>query len=250
MNTKNIKLKALNVRKKLYEEIVLQIESLIEKGELKIGDRLPPERKLAEIFKVSRNPVREAIRALEERKLLQSRPGDGTYVILKEKDSLIEGLASAIQSEREKMHEIFEFRRMVEPQICSLAAKNATDEDIQKLKEIIKSHNEETQQGNDGIEEDKRFHLSIAKASKNSIFLKTVYLLNDILNESRSEYLQSEERQKISLKGHQEIFKAIEKRNSELASKRMYEHLERLEQIIFRPNGAMKTDGKSKRIYA
>ena len=91
MNTKKIKLKALNARKKLYEEIVLQIESLIEKGELKIGDRLPPERKLAEIFKVSRNPVREAIIALEERKLLQSRPGDGTYVILKEKDSLIAG---------------------------------------------------------------------------------------------------------------------------------------------------------------
>ena len=238
---KNLKLKALN-RKKLYEEIVLQIESLIEKGDLKLGDRLPPERKLAEIFKVSRNPVREAIIALEERKLLQSRPGDGTYVILKEKSSLIEGLASAIQSEKEKMHEIFEFRRMVEPQICSLAAKNATDEDIQQLKEIIKSHSEETQQGSDGVEEDKKFHLLIARASKNSIFLKTVFLLNDIINESRSKYLQSEERRKISLQGHNKILKAIEKRNSELASQRMYEHLEGLEQIIFRLNGEMDAD--------
>ena len=68
-------------KKKAHEDIVRQVLSLIEGGELVRGDQLPPERELSEIFKVSRTTVREAIRTLETMKLLQSRQGSGTYVL-------------------------------------------------------------------------------------------------------------------------------------------------------------------------
>ena len=222
---KNIlKLKPLN-KKRLFEKIAAQIEISIENGDLKIGNRLPSERELAEIFNVSRNPVREAIKILEEKHLLQSRPGDGTYVILKEKSDLIEGLAAVIHSEKVKLYEIFEFRRTLEPQICALAAKNATKDDVDNLRKILLSQKREIENGKSGIEDDKRFHLFIAKICENSIMLSAIYVLNDILNESRSEYLQSMARRNISLQTHQNILLAIESRNPKLAWKTMYQHL-------------------------
>jgi GntR family transcriptional repressor for pyruvate dehydrogenase complex len=225
-----LNLKPLN-KKKLYEEIALQIENLIENGELKVGNRLPAERELADIFNVSRNPVREAIRVLEEKQLLQSRPGDGTYVILKEKNSLIAGLASTIQSEKIKLHEIFEFRRTIEPQICSLAAENATQEDIDTLREILKSQKNQIENGKSGIEDDKKFHISLARVGKNSILLKSIYILNDILDESRSEYLQSAERRRVSLESHEAILLAVERKKPKLAWELMFNHLNEIEKV-------------------
>ncbi len=72
---------------KLHEQIVNQVQALIEKGGLKHGDQLPPERELASIFKVSRHTVREAIRILEQKNILRSRPGSGTFIILEDESN-------------------------------------------------------------------------------------------------------------------------------------------------------------------
>ena len=226
-----LRLKALN-KKKLYEEIVLQIEKLIKKGNLKEGDQLPPERKLAEIFQVSRNSVREAIRALEEKGILESKPGDGTYVILKEKDFLIEGLASAIQREKDKLSKIFEFRRLIEPQICVLAAENATKRDVVQLKKILERQRIAIGLGKIAIAEDNEFHLYLAKATKNPIMLNMIKILNQSLNESRSEFLQSAKRRTLSLHAHQRILEAIENKLPDVASQEMMNHVLGVEEIV------------------
>ena len=229
---KTLNLKAAK-KTKLYEEIVHQIEALIHRGDLKSGDQLPPERRLAEVFKVSRNSVREAIRALEEKKLLQSRPGDGTYVILKEKQTLIGQLAGVIQQEHEKLQEIFEFRRLIEPQISYLAAENASAADIDNLKSILQKQKENIDSGKINVEEDKLFHLLLAQASKNVLFLKTVNILNNTLDESRSDFLQNETRQKSSLQAHQKILDAILSGDADSAKKQMNDHLIDVEQTVF-----------------
>ena len=111
---------------KLHEQIVNQVQVLIEKGRLKHGDQLPPERELASIFKVSRHTVREAIRILEQKKILKSRPGSGTFIILEDESSVVEFMARAIFREKNTLSEIFQFRELLEPQIAGLAAQNAT----------------------------------------------------------------------------------------------------------------------------
>ena len=115
---------------KFHEQIVDQVQALIEKGRLKHGDQLPPERELASIFKVSRHSVREAIRVLEQKKVLKTRPGSGTFIILENESSVVESLANAILREKNTLSEIFQFRELLEPQIAGLAARNAKKEDI------------------------------------------------------------------------------------------------------------------------
>lgn len=220
-------------KKRLYEEIVSQIQNLIETGELRSGDRLPPERKLAEMFMVSRNSVREAIRALEEKQILKSRPGDGTYVMVENEAALIEPLAYAIQLEKAKLREIFQFRRMIEPQIAYLAAQNATSEEIDAMKAILFDQERQIKTGENSKELDRAFHLVLARASGNSILFKVVNILSDILEESREELYQTEQRRNVSFQAHLKIIEAIEKKDPELAWQEMNHHLIGVEGIVF-----------------
>jgi GntR family transcriptional repressor for pyruvate dehydrogenase complex len=220
-------------KKRLYEEIVSQIQHLIETGELRSGDRLPPERKLAEMFMVSRNSVREAIKALEEKQILKCRPGDGTYVMVENEAALIEPLAYAIQLEKTRLREIFQFRRMIEPQIAYLAAENATSEEIDSMKAILFDQERQIETGENSKELDSAFHLILARASGNSILYKIVNILNDILEESREELYQSERRRNISFQAHLKIVEAIEKKDPGLAWQEMNHHLIGVESVVY-----------------
>ena len=222
-------------RKRLYEEIVRQIEDLLQNGQLHAGDQLPPERELAEIFHVSRTSVREAIRALEDRGILESRRGNGTYVILEEESSLVEPLAKAIQAQKERLQEVFQFRRLIEPQIASLAAQNATEDDIARFREILREQGEEIAAGNNAVELDVQFHLSLARSAKNVLLLRIIEVLNDALRESLAEYVQSLARQKVSHKAHLQVLQAIEQRNPRRAAKEMEAHLLVTEEAVFGP---------------
>ena len=151
-------------RTKLHEQIVNQVQALIEKGGLKHGDQLPPERELAGIFKVSRHTVREAIRILEQKNILKSRPGSGTFIILEDESSAVEFLAKAIYREKNTLSEVFQFRELLEPQIAGLAAHNATKKDIAALEDILERQKKEL--GNAVVSKklDEEFHLALARA--------------------------------------------------------------------------------------
>ncbi|MET0851079.1 MAG: GntR family transcriptional regulator, partial [Candidatus Rokuibacteriota bacterium] len=97
---------------RIYEEIVRQIRLLIADGHLKSGDRLPPERDLAERFRVSRTSVREAMRALESRGLIGIRPGEGAFVREVSVETLVEPLALVILAQRETIADLYEARRL------------------------------------------------------------------------------------------------------------------------------------------
>src|SRR3989475_9716028 len=107
---------------RIYEEIVRQVKQLIAEGRLKTGDRLPPERELAEKFVVSRTSVREALRALESLGFIEIRAGEGTFVREMSVDELVGPLALVLTSQREAIGELFEARRGLEPAIAALAA--------------------------------------------------------------------------------------------------------------------------------
>src|SRR5256886_15234887 len=100
---------------RIYEQIVRQVKQLIAEGRFKSGDRLPPERELAEKFVVSRTSVREALRALESLGLIDIRPGEGTFVREVSIDALVGPLALVMTSQREAIAELFEARRGVGP---------------------------------------------------------------------------------------------------------------------------------------
>jgi len=218
---------------KVYEEVAAQLERLILDGALKPGDKLPPERELAERFGVSRSAVREAIRSLELKGLVEPRPGEGTLVRTPSIDSLLDPLASLLGQRLEVVHELLEVRSMIEPHLAGRAARNAGPEDIAQLEAILERQKAKVSRQELAIEEDSDFHYTIARASKNSVILKVVDMLMDILRESRERSLQVEGRREKSLAGHRRILNAIKRRDVEGAEEAMRQHLAEIEGILF-----------------
>ena len=223
------------VRKsKFYQQIAAQIQELIEQGKLKHGDQLPPERELAKVFQVSRHSVREAFRTLEEKNLLRSRVGSGTYVILEDESSVVELLTRAIQREKGKLADIFEFRRMIEPQIARGAAENASKKDISAISKILNYQRDTKGEIEEFIELDKAFHLALARATGNEVLFHIVERINDILSESRAKIIQNPTRMKHSIKGHENILEALRRGDPGMAYHAMHSHLIEVEKVVQR----------------
>ena len=222
------------IKKRAFEDIVKQIRTLIERGKLKRGDQLPTERELSETFKVSRATVREAIFSLETMKLVDRRQGDGTYVIASSEEALVQPLASSLFHEKDDLIDIFSLRKIIEPEVAQLASENATPEEINELGKILKDQETEVANRENPIQTDTNFHHLLARMAKNRVLERLMLALVDLLSKTRETYLQSEERELKSLRGHQDILAAVKNGNGMAARQAMRKHLEDVEGILFK----------------
>ena len=238
-------------KKRAYEDIVLQIKALIETGKLKHGDQLPNENELSETFKVSRLTVREAILSLETVNLVERRQGNGTYVIATSEEAIIKPLATALYHEKDSIIDIFALRKILEPEIARLAAMNASQIKIAQLEEIIANQGKEISEGRMPVELDSRFHYTLATMSKNKVLGRLLVALMGILRKTRETYLQTEERKQKSLEGHQNILAAIKEGNGTAARQAMMQHIEEVENTLFKKKGGGEERARSslKRVY-
>ncbi len=220
-------------QKRIYQDIVAQIQRLLADGRLRPGFQLPSERELSELFQVSRASVREALRALESMGLIEIRSGEGTYVA-STVESLLSPLAFSIRQQRDGLREIFEARRIVESEIAALAAERANPSEVQHLEAILKEQARQIAKGETGVEADSAFHSTLAQAAKNKVFLRLNEAMVESLHEIRERSLQTDGRPARSLAGHRKILKAIRARNPAKARKAMLEHLEAIERNIVR----------------
>jgi GntR family transcriptional repressor for pyruvate dehydrogenase complex len=217
---------------RIYEEIVRQIKNLITEGKLRSGDQLPPERDLAEQFKVSRTSVREALRTLESLGLIAIRPGGGTFVREVSVEALIEPLALVILNQREAVSELFEARRLLEPAIASLASLRATDDEIQEMERILEEQAKQVAIGNTGVEQDAAFHSAIARSTHNRAILRIINALMDLLAQSREETLQTPGRATRSHQDHLRVLAAIKARDDRASRQAMLDHLVAVERLL------------------
>ncbi len=224
-------------KKRAHEDIVKQIRSLVEKGKLGYGEKLPPERELSEIFKVSRATVREAISSLEMLKLVRRRQGDGTYLMAGRGEELVQPLAVSLFQEKKDLIDIFSLRKLIEPEVALLASENAKPVDILHLKKILREQEREVSQGRNPIRTDSEFHQALARTARNRIFERLLMAIMDLLKKTREQYLQTEERKQSSLLGHREILAAIQTGDGRKAHQAMRRHLEKVESISFKKGG-------------
>jgi GntR family transcriptional repressor for pyruvate dehydrogenase complex len=217
---------------RIYEEIVRQIRTLIAEGKLKSGDRLPPERDLAERFRVSRASVREALRALESTGLIEIRLGEGTFVREISVDALIEPLALVILTQREAVGELFEARRLLEPPIAALAARRSTREEIQEMERVLEEQGKEVAAGGTGLAQDAAFHAAIASSTQNRAITRIVHAVVDLLSQSREESLQTPGRATRSHQDHRQILETIRGRRPDAARRAMLNHLVAVEKLV------------------
>jgi GntR family transcriptional regulator, transcriptional repressor for pyruvate dehydrogenase complex len=220
------------VRKnKVYEEVAKQIERLILK-KLKPGDKLPSERELAEMLQVSRSSIRDAIRGLELIGLVEPRQGSGTIVRELSTESLVNPIANALKHRHEMVTELLDFRKMLEPPLAARAATHASPEETAEMEEILRRQEERQAKGEAAIAEDAEFHYSIALASGNSVVLKVIDTIMDLLRETRERSLQVEGRSQKSLIAHRKILTAIKRHDGEAAKAAMRRHIEDVEEIV------------------
>jgi len=218
---------------RLYESAIEQIMELIKNNELKPGDKLPPERELAEKLSISRGSLREAFRVLESRGFIKSKPGGGRYIreIRKNVHNDTENIILSL--EKSSILELLEAREMFEVKIAEIAAQRATVEDIKSIEEALNKMNEE-----DGLKDDKKtesdteFHLAIASASHNFVFVNIIKLHLDLLRNTREKTQQIPGRREERWREHQAILQAIKEHDGKKAGKAMLKHLRNIREIV------------------
>lgn len=220
-------------RDKVYEGVAKQIERLILK-KLQPGDKLPSERELAEMLRVSRSSIRDAIRSLELMGMVEPRQGAGTIVRELSSESMLNPIANALKRKGELIGELLDFRKMLEPQLAARAATRVSDEEVSEMEEILDRQEQRLRTGESTVGEDSEFHYAIALASGNSVVLKVLDTLMDLLRDSRERSLQEDGRQQKSLAGHRRILTAIKRRDSDAAKVAMRRHIEDVEEIVMK----------------
>ena len=223
------------VRKtRVFQGVAKQIQRLIVDGVLKPGDKLPPERELAERLAVSRGSVRDAIRTLELVGLVEPRQGEGTVVADLSSEALAMPIASVLLRKRELIGELLDIRKMIEPALAARAAARASAEEIAHLEDVLRRQQEKVLSGEPAVEEDTEFHYAIAVAARNSVVRKVLDVLMDLLRETRSRSLQLQGRQQRSLAGHRRVLDAIKRRDPDAAERAVRQHLNEIEEIVLK----------------
>jgi GntR family transcriptional repressor for pyruvate dehydrogenase complex len=218
-------------RTRLYEEIAEQIRERIASGQLRPGERLPPERELAAQFGVSRALVRQALTVLQTVGIIESRIGNGTYVQRPPSWS-VAPLGARLATERELLTHPLEVRRILEPPMARLAAERASAQDVERLEELVRAQEAKVQRGEVITPEDTAFHGTIARACQNPILAQLVAAVEALLEESRDRSLRAPQGGLRSLIGHRRILEAIRRRDGPAAYDAMLRHLEEVEALI------------------
>ncbi|MGF7184396.1 GntR family transcriptional repressor for pyruvate dehydrogenase complex [Desulfitispora alkaliphila] len=224
--------------RRIYEQIVDQIKSLITQGNLHPGDKLLSERELAEHLCVSRASVREALRSLEIMGLLEIKPGEGTYIRKADINTVVEPLVLMFLLEQDKTRELLEVRKGLEVEAVGLAAERALEEDLFSLERALQQMEQGLDiSGNAGEKADLKFHFAIAEASHNSILIRLMNTVHDSMNQTlkttRQLWISNTDGTAERLyEEHRAIYMAIKNKHIEKARQIMYEHLIKVEQEL------------------
>ncbi len=219
------------MRTRAHEEVARQLQELMHQGVLRSGDRLPPERELATRFQVSRATIRQALTVLHATGLIESRIGDGTFARSGAPGPSVTNLAGVLRDTPATLTDQLELRRMIEPQVAGLAAERATDAELEQLQGHITLQEARVDNGFPFIEEDSAFHLGIARATKNTLLVKMVEGIHELLRESRERSQQTLGGTNASLAGHRRLYEALLKRDSEAAYDAMLAHILTVERL-------------------
>ncbi|MCK9533420.1 MAG: FCD domain-containing protein [Pseudomonas sp.] len=229
-------------QRRLSDEIVEQLETMILEGTLQAGERLPAERKLAEQFGVSRPSLREAIQKLVAKGLLISRQGGGNYVSQEVGTTFSDPLLALLAEKPDAQKDLLEFRHTLEGACAYYAALRATPADHERLdlafaqlEACYKSTTKDCR-----VEEglaDARFHLAIAEASHNVVLLHTIRGLFDLLRGNVTTniggmYPQRSETRDMLIEQHRALYQAIQSGQAEQARQLSNQHIEYVCEVL------------------
>lgn len=232
---------------RLYEQIVQQIEASILDGTLKRGDQMPPERELAEQFGVSRTAVREAIRALREKGLLEAFSGRGTFVTDGTSEAVRQSFDLMVKvGQGDGLQHVEELREILEPEIAALAAAHMEEQHLATMREAVATMDRSLHDPEAYIEADLDFHLALAEAAGNPLILSLIDSIVGLLREQRLRIFNVEGGPQRGQHHHKRILAAIEAQDAEQARAAMRAHLGQVRTDSPRAaEGEVKSRGKA-----
>lgn len=214
---------------RLYEQIVQQIEESIVKGELKPGDQLPAERELAQRFGVSRTAVREAVKALREKGLVEAYSGRGTFITDGTTQAVRQSLDLMVKiGQSEGSNHLAEVRAILEPEIAALAAQRIQDTELTTMRDAVAVMDKAGQDPDAYIEADLDFHLALAEGAANPLILSLLDSIVGLLREQRLRIFRVPGGPERGQVHHKRILEAVEKQDAEKARQAMRDHLEQV----------------------
>ncbi|PIE60530.1 MAG: GntR family transcriptional regulator [Desulfobulbus propionicus] len=220
--------------KKISTQIAEQIRESILNGDFTPGDKLPPERDLAEMFGVSRPSVREALHTLSSAGLVMSYQGGGTVVLSLVDTEHGSALSDLIRDQKGRALEVVEVRKCMEAWTAYYAAQRALPEDLRRMDHIMKNMALSMKEGKPLEDLDADLHIVIAQATHNIIWLHLMQSLSDAMKEFqrgvwRAAYLVHEDQERL-FAHHSSIVTAIRRKDPESARNEMMKHLTFAEQ--------------------
>jgi GntR family transcriptional repressor for pyruvate dehydrogenase complex len=214
---------------RLYEQIVQQIEDSILNGTLKAGDQLPSERELALKFGVSRTAVREAVKSLHEKGLVEAYSGRGTFITNGTSEAVTQSINLMMKIDRaDGSGSLAEVRQILEPEIAALAATRIQEPQLALMREAFSVMNQALRDPDAYIEADLDFHLALAEAAGNPLILSLLDSIVGLLREQRIKIFFQEGGPERGQHHHARILAAIEKRDPEASRAAMRDHLEQV----------------------
>lgn len=209
-------------RTPLYERLAERLRAHVREADLKVGDRLPPERQLAAQLGVSRGSLRQAIVALEVQGLVEVRHGGGTF--LRADDLQPAPLAEVLDRQR-RLPDILDAREALEVKLAELAAERRTDDDVIAIATALDMMDSEVAAGMPGIRGDAAFHGALTTAAHSSLLARIMEQLAVDITETRNESLHQAGRPARSLAQHREIAHAVRDMDGVGAGAAMRRHL-------------------------
>jgi GntR family transcriptional repressor for pyruvate dehydrogenase complex len=220
---------------RLSDAVIEQITAQISEGILKVGDQLPSERELIDQFGISRASVRDAIRSLEARGILEVRRGLGTFVTSSRNlNGPNDFLVSWLRENEHKLLEILEVREALETKAAYLAAQRRKEHDVEQMKRVVQEMNISLSEGDleAATVADRKFHRLLNEASGNRLLVELAENIDEVLHDLRYSTLNMPGRAKMALTEHKPIIDAIKIRDPEQAESAVVVHLNSAKRYI------------------
>jgi GntR family transcriptional repressor for pyruvate dehydrogenase complex len=234
---------AMSPRTRLPEEIANRILSLIQTRQLRPGDRLPPERELAQTMGVSRPVLREALQALSLMRVVDIRQGDGTYITALEPQQLVSHLDFAFALDGVAFDKLFEARRVVETGNARFAAGRVTADEIARLEGLLVALGAALDDPVRFSTLDMEFHDAICGAADNFLLSQFMRIIDTMGRVSRQRTGAKRSVRETARRDHADILEALRAGDAGAAEVAMREHLDHVE-VALRAQVAGSADAR------
>jgi len=215
-------------RGRVYEQVIERLRAHVEAAGLATGDRLPPERQLAERLGVSRSSVAQATMVLEVQGLVEIRHGGGVYL---RHDTLDAEPVADLVARKKRLPDILDARDALETKLAELAAARHTEEDLHRIGSALEEMRRQVAAGEAPLEGDRLFHAAVATAAHSQLLSAFYEEIQAEVGVSRAESLRQLGRPRQSLADHERIAAAIRARKPRAAAAAMHRHVDHVSRV-------------------